>query len=389
MTKITYTILTAVLVVILWSCERRRTTEAKSTSMDWQAIAEKILEQSDLQSGEKVLLMGSPGAFDSLVTLLGNSISREGADYLGTISVDTASWPESWKTDFVQSAEGKSKSELTILFGNVDLGIMLPGAGPNHTPYAALQDVLKLGKGRTIHFHWIGAYDFSGKPMTIDNSVSQLYQKVLLGTYYQKLTAIQQDFETAVRRDGLIVTTPAGTNIKFSIGDRPVTKQNGDASLAHMKQARNLIDREVELPAGAIRVAPIEETVEGMIAFPDATWNDQKVEGLILSFKKGKVVGIKAKVGAEAVKAELDKAGEAGYSFREIAVGFNPMLASPQEKPWIPYYGYGAGVVRLSLGDNSELGGKVTGEYVRWNFFTDATVSSGNDIWIRDGKLVK
>jgi hypothetical protein len=36
--------------------------------------------------------------------------------------------------------------------------------------------------------------------------------------------------------------------------------------------------------------------------------------------------------------------------------------------------------VRLSLGDNSELGGKVTGGYVRWNFFTDPTVTVGTTI---------
>ena len=54
-----------------------------------------------------------------------------------------------------------------------------------------------------------------------------------------------------------------------------------------------------------------------------------------------------------------------------------------------PYYGYGAGVVRLSLGDNSELGGAVGGGYVRWNFFTDTTVTVNGDIWVDDGKLVR
>ena len=46
-------------------------------------------------------------------------------------------------------------------------------------------------------------------------------------------------------------------------------------------------------------------------------------------------------------------------------------------------------VIRLSLGDNTELGGKVKGGYVRWNFFTDATVIVGDDLWVENGKLVK
>ena len=55
----------------------------------------------------------------------------------------------------------------------------------------------------------------------------------------------------------------------------------------------------------------------------------------------------------------------------------------------IPYYGYGAGVVRLSLGDNSELGGEVRGPYVRWNFFIEATVTVAGEVWVEGGTLVK
>ena len=55
---------------------------------------------------------------------------------------------------------------------------------------------------------------------------------------------------------------------------------------------------------------------------------------------------------------------------------------------WIPYYGYGSGIVRLSLGDNTELGGAVGGGYVRWNFFPDASVFVGDVQWVKDGEMV-
>ena len=123
--------------------------------------------------------------------------------------------------------------------------------------------------------------------------------------------------------------------------------------------------------------------------FPPSQWGGRPVHGLTLDFENGKVVRSSTESGIEAARREADEAGEAGKSFREFALGFNPLLAIPDENPWIPYYGYGAGVIRLSLGDNSELGGKVTGGYVRWNFFIDATVTVGGDVWVRDGKLVK
>ena len=47
----------------------------------------------------------------------------------------------------------------------------------------------------------------------------------------------------------------------------------------------------------------------------------------------------------------------------------------PHGQTALPYYGYGDAVVRLSLGDNEEVGGSVRGGGVRWLFFPDTTVT--------------
>ena len=185
------------------------------------------------------------------------------------------------------------------------------------------------------------------------------------------------------------VTSPLGTDLRFEIADRPVNRQDGDASAYRTDQGVVLIDREIELPAGAIRVAPLEETVNGVVVFPWSQWDGRPVEELGLRFMGGRIVDVTARSGTDAVQAELAGAPEAARAFREFALGFNPMLAVPERVPWIPYYGYGAGVVRLSLGDNSELGGAVGGGYVRWNFFTDTTVTVGDDVWVRGGRLTR
>ena len=371
------------------SCQniKEQKNEMKSFP-NWEAIADKLLERSDLVKEEKVVLMAMPGEFDPLIELLAEKINKTGAIYLGTFSVNSSVKPVKWETDFIRKAKGKTKKDLTDYLVQVDLGIMMPGASPSDVEYASMQDVLRRNKGRTIHFHWSGAYNLSGEAIEIDNIKNEYYQKVFLETDYIKLGKIQRSFEDDIRNKWIKISTPRGTNIKFKIGNRPVTKQDGNASSKREKQL-NLIDREIELPSGAIRVAPIEETVEGTIAFPNSIWSGKKVEGLVLTFDSGKVINIESSTGKEAVKTELDSAGEVGYSFREFALGFNPLLAIPEENPWIPYYGYGAGVVRLSLGDNSELGGNVKGGYVRWNFFTNATVQVGDDIWVKGGKFLK
>ena len=357
--------------------------------VDWRAVAAKIVERMAPARGERVLLVGVPGIADSLVPALRSALTAAGATDLGAIAERVAT-PAEWTTDFTRDLGSRTGAERDGLRARVDAAVMLPGPTVTDVIYAAMQRVLGTGRGRTVHFHWIGAYELDGRPIPTTSDVARFYQRALLDTDYSALAARQRAFEAALRGADVRVTTPAGTDLRFRIGDRPVTKQDGDASGARARVARNLIDREIELPAGAVRVAPLEETVEGTIAFPPSLWGGERVEGLVLTFARGKVTGIRATSGREAVERELAGGGDAARSFRELALGMNPLLAIPSEgRRWIPYYGYGAGVVRLSLGDNGELGGTVRGPYTRWNFFTDASVILGNDVWVKDGRLVK
>ena len=77
---------------------------------------------------------------------------------------------------------------------------------------------------------------------------------------------------------------------------------------------------------------------------------------------------------AATVLEELSAAGGSSRMFREFALGFNPALRIREEHPFIAYYGYGSGVVRLSLGDNEEMGGSNRGGGVYWNFISNASV---------------
>ena len=362
---------------------------AQNDPTNWRDVAARVASQMALHRGERVLLVGRPDLANPLVPPLREAVRSAGAIDLGAVA-EGAETPEAWATDFTRDLLRASGAARDEMLHTVDAAVMMPGANASDPIYAAMQRVLRSGHGRTVHFHWAGAYDLNGTLLPTTPAVAHFYERALRETDYAALGAKQRAFETAMRNATVRVATPAGTNLTFRIGDRPVTKQDGDASAARAAKARNLIDREVELPAGAIRVAPLEETVTGTIAFPPAMWDSVRVEGLVLTFVRGRVTAIRATTGRDAVERELADGGDAARSFRELALGLNPVLAIPSEgQRWIPYYGYGAGVVRLSLGDNSELGGVVRGDYVRWNFFTDATVTVGSDVWVRDGRLVR
>lgn len=371
---------------VLWSVLSSQVAMAQD-GVDPQLIATTMVARLNLRAGERVLLVAVPGRSDALIPELRERIRSAGATDLGALASRGVADP-AWATEFTRGAPA-TREELAKWLATVDVAIMMPGATVTDAAYAAMQDVLRTGKGRTIHFHWEGAYSIDGSPIDITPAIAAMYSAVLRDTDYRGLAAAQSAFERAVRAAPVRVTTPAGTDITFRIGDRPVTKQDGDASAAHMRSARNLIDREIELPAGAIRTAPIEESVNGRIAFPPSVWGRERVEGLVMTFVNGRVTEWSTRTGRQAVEAELSQAGPGGRAFRELALGFNPLLAIPTSGDrWIPYYGYGAGVVRLSLGDNTELGGTVGGGYVRWNFFIDATVTIGDRTWVQDGHLV-
>jgi len=362
---------------------------------DYPAIAKRIVQQLALKPGERVLSLAHPGTFADLLPYLRYEVMRAGGIDLGVVEILREPVPESFDPAVLARGAREARAHYKAMFRDVDAAIMMPGATAAHPAYAAMQDWLKddlterRGR-RTIHFHWIengSAYPIAGQPLPSRATMDAVYQRALLGTDYAALADVERRFAAALRAGDVHITSPLGTDLRFRAGGRPATLQDGDASAARAARGEVLVDHEIELPAGVVRVSPLEETVEGVIAFPPSQWDGRAVEGLKLRFSRGRVVEIAAAGGRDAVEAEMRRAGDAGRAFREIGVGFNPLLAVPGREPWIPYYGYGSGVVRLSLGDNTELGGSTGGGYVRWNFFTDVTVTVGGAAWVINGRM--
>jgi hypothetical protein len=110
------------------------------------------------------------------------------------------------------------------------------------------------------------------------------------------------------------------------------------------------------------------------------------MEAVRLQVVVGRVTTATAQSGQAALEAML-KNEPALQNFREFGLGFNPALTRESGSGVVPYYGYGAGVVRLSLGDNEEVGGAVRGGDVLWNFFPDATVTVNGRVLVAKGRL--
>jgi hypothetical protein len=326
--------------------------------LNYDSLAARMIAALKLRAGERVIIRHDPEYFRELVSPLRRRIRQAGAVEAGTFS-------------------GESPA-LEKLLDSTDVYLWLPlrqdvTAGER----AALATWLDTGGSRRqIHFHWSGgSIRADGSPGEHTPELDGVYRDAL-EVDYAALSAAQERAIAALRSGTVRVRTPAGTDLRFRVGQRPFNQQNGDASAERMQTARVRVDREIELPAGALRVAPLEETASGRIVIPEARFGNQVARDLRIEIASGRVTRMEAKENLAAAKAALPD------RFREFALGFNPKL------PGLAYYGYGAGAVRLSFGDNQELGGAVRGGVPRWFFFPDATVEVGGRVLVKDGKLV-
>ena len=335
----------------------------------YPALAARIVSALKVTSGERVLLRYDPQTLGALEPVVRRQLEAAGAR--------------------VESLTYAPAADLAERLARTDVYIWLP-AGETATTAASeralLASWLDAGKGRQIHFHWNGGTrDVDGLPVPHTAPYDAVYVDALNIDY--AALAQRQDAAVALLRSGETrVTTPGGTDLRFRIGDRPFNKQDGDASAARMQSAKVRVDREIELPAGVLRVAPVEASVQGTLVIPKARFGTAIVTNARLTFADGKVTKATADEGLAALQTFLDSA-PGSKSFREFCIGFNPKLNVPAGQAALPYYGYGDAVVRLSLGDNEEVGGAVRGGGVRWLFFPDTTVTVGSATLVEAGKL--
>jgi len=320
----------------------------QQNAMNYEKLASRIVESLHPLPGERVYFRPDPGYFEGLLGPLREKLAAAGA------------------------VEVKRLDDAEIYLW---LPLRPGGPGlPSAERHAVKEWTDKGGPRRQLHFHWgEGSVSPDGLYLEHGDALDTLYQDAL-DIDYKALGATQDGVIAQLKRGLIRVRTAAGTDMVFRTGDRPFNKQDGDASAARARAAQMRVDRDIELPAGVVRVAPVEETASGVVVIPEARFGAETARNIKLTFTRGRLTGVEAGENVAAVQKMLKEGGEAAHRFREFAIGLNPKLKPAPGARVLPYYGYGEGVVRLSLGDNEELGGNVRGGFVRWFFFPQATV---------------
>jgi len=343
----------------------------------------------DVQPYEKVVLMADPSYFPELVDSLRAELLEAKAIELGTILFDGEKVLERRGAVGPRAADPEYKrltdAAMRRLYEETDLFMWLPyryGTGSERGDWRVLEHLVEGTKARGLHFHWIQGLGSLTQPQV--NELNRLYSDAL-DIDYGALSRHQDRIIAALKGKPLHITTPLGTDLRMQIAvDGWFHKNDGRLDRERARQARSVRDREMELPAGALRFIPDVDSVEGKLVVP--SWGGG--EGVSFEFRQGRVVEVSARTNPQKV-LEAWKA-ETGDKDRvaELVVGTNSKLPARGPGRMPPYYGYGAGVLRIALGDNWESGGRNRSSMEAWFWFTDATIASGGMTLVDKGRLV-
>jgi leucyl aminopeptidase (aminopeptidase T) len=231
----------------------------------------------------------------------------------------------------------------------------------------------------------------------VNRALDRVYQDAVLRLDTAALRRTMNALRDVMTGAEMRVTNPAGTDLRFRMSGL-FMMNDGDASREKVADAKSARDREEEIPCGAIRTIPVLDSVEGVIAFRGGfgfpspgygldvnRWYDH---GLRFVFEKGHVV----RVETDGDQAELDRqwAANTGDKDRlgEFVLGCNPWLKPVPGSTFQPYYGFGDGILRLTIGENLESGGTNVSSLHRWLYLLDATITANGATLVQDGRIV-
>ena len=93
-------------------------------TLDWEAMAERVVAQLAPEPGEKILLVARPGNFDDLIPPLRYALLKAGAVDLGVIDVIEEPYPQRWDPQVLQRGASEAQAVYRTMLRDFDGAIM-------------------------------------------------------------------------------------------------------------------------------------------------------------------------------------------------------------------------------------------------------------------------
>jgi hypothetical protein len=361
--------------------------------IDAGRIASRIVSSLQPAAGERAILVYDPLYYPELADAIQAGLRAAGANPVVLLTFDPPAIVQAEAASSIPSAgiEERTVAFLRPLFDQAAMFLWLPArALSNDTRW---EHLVGGSRARGIHFHWILPLEGHDPDEVV--TLSRIYERAILETDYPALSREQDRLIAALRGRSLRITDARGSDLRLRVpADAWFHKNDGDVSPARGAAARCARDREMEFPSGALRFIPDVSSTEGRLVVatpvPRSATSPPEADTITLEFERGRAVRRRAAKDEaalarmwEGIGGDIDKVGE-------IVIGTNPLLAGTLPSGTLPYYGYGVGHVRVSMGDNWESGGANRSPSGRplWLFLDKPTVDSGSQVLVKDGQLV-
>jgi len=345
---------------------------SSQSAPDLKAVAHSLVTRSaGIKAGEKVLVFGSPRDME----LLGNlaiEVMKVGGQPLVAVWTDTLnrrSYDEvPAKYD---SAVPTLNNELSGMFDaqfGVDLGdveSVLAGVPPERLAARGRrgQEGAEIFRKRGTRYVNLGNGLYPTATLARRLGITQDELRVAfwngVGTDPAALHAAGERLKaTFAAGTKVSVTHPNGTDFTFRYAGR--TPAISDGTLAPASPGARIAPL-TWLPAGEFQLAPVPGTAAGKVVVDKFLYNGTMIEGLTLTFSRGRLTAMTAKSGLEPFKARYDAAGPGKDVSGNIDLGFNPGVRLPLNTGstvWMQ-----AGALTYTVGDNSFVGGENHSEF--------------------------
>jgi hypothetical protein len=358
-------------------------------AIDAERIGKRVVQSLQPSPGERAILVYDPVYYPEIAGAIQAGLRAAGAQPVVALTFDPPAIVRAEAAGAIpaQGIEERAVAFLRPLFEQAAIFLWLPTreiAGDQRW-----ERLLAASRARGIHFHWIMPLEGRGADEVA--ALSRLYERAILDTDYQALSREQDRLIAALRGRPIRITDARGTDLRLRVpADGWFHKNDGDMSPARAAAARSVRDREMEFPAGALRFIPDVTSTEGKLVVTSPVAGSADPDTVTLEFSGGRVVrrhAAKDDAGFarlwDGFGGDIDKVGE-------IVIGTSPLLAGTLPSGTLPYYGYGDGFVRVSMGDNWESGGTNRSPSGRplWLFLEKATVESDGRVLVKEGRIV-
>ena len=374
--------------------------KARAQAPNFDELAHNIVTTSvAVKQGEVVLISGGKHTISLMEAL---AIEAQKAGGMVTILLNSDNVIRSRNADVDEKYLGQEPRYLAEWLKQVDVFISLPDASDIKAldagvSAARLTRIAKAGQfiipmldGMKVRgVSLIYPTEERGKSFGLDGAtyVNMIWQA--MGADYRQISAQGNALRKMLQAAKTAhVTSPSGTDLQFSVGNRPIFLDDGTLP-PDKARSKRFLDRNISLPSGTLFFAPVETSATGKVVVPRAQCRFEAINDISFTFRNGRMEDFKAGQNANCFTELKSASRGATDQFGGINISLNPAWPIHEENG-AAYYPSTAGLVFVSIGDNQILGGSNKAEGT-FNFpfpIVGATVEIDGKVVIKDGRLV-